>query len=689
MNKNTVIFSKGFVVAPDNGQDNKIMVSTVNSELMQMGFMLTQDAFEALSKSDPSFIVKWIEEVMEYLRHYLPKGNEYKMLHSGFPTSVMDMEIEELYFKAILHYWSEGTLYFEDKVTEKYSFEHVKYNMIKSGTQEDFKNIFKSLAQVNTALTPKDFAVIEWYIKNGEEYNMPSDIPFKENLCMLAGLGIDVPVKTATDVLRIAAYLSHGDSSLILPPKKVKESTWSRRLIENPERKLKRFKLSKSQRRIVMSLLNKVLISNKSASSEMKERHKMWNKLAHHIHPSDYAEDYTFAAIALRAMNSSDKAFKSIKTFYSRLAEATTLAQKLKVLQHKPGILARKLNELILKHPHQIDKIFYQFEMVGEKISNKVLFELWTYFEGRTKAEPNRKVFVKGARRATPLPQLPVISEDVVDSFKATIWRILSNKAKALPSLGITWIDPNLKKIPLPTNMRTLSDSLHVTIRGQRNPLIVEKKVLRFYLFWTAGVDLDLSCVMLSKDGDQDRCSYSRLRPHPAFFHSGDVIPYRTGKHAEYIDINISSAAKDYDYGLMTVHNFAGGKLNDVGALAGFMERDRAESDKTWRPDTVSNAFNFNGTGSNVALILIDFKTKEWMLIDMDMAGTPMASSTNILEFVTGLSEDPKVSVYDLLKLHAEARGKIVGEENIEDAETLFNFDDFSKSYEEIVKYMI
>ena len=688
MNKNSITFSKGFLVAPNNEQDNRIMVSTVNSELMQMGFMLTQDAFEALSKADPSFIVKWIEEVIEYLKHYLPEGNEYKMLHSGFPKSVMAASIEELYFKSILHYWSEGTLYFEDDVTKEYKFEHVKYHMIKAGTQEDFKNIFKNLAQVNTALTPKDFKVIEWYVKNGQEYNMPSDIPFKENLCMIAALGIEVPVKTATDVLRIASYLSYGDSSLILPPKKVKGSTWSRTMIANPERRKFRFKLSKPQRKIIMNLLNK-LAGKQSTWEEMKERYKMWNKLAHHLHPSDYTVDYPEAAKALRAMNSSTKEFKEIRTFFSKLEGADTLSKKLKILQWKPGVLARKLNELLLKHSHQTAKIFNQFEAIGDRISNKVLFELWTYFENRVKQNPNRTVFIKGARKPIPLPTLPPIKEDIIIAFKETIWRILFTKAKKLPSLGATYIDPELKKIPLPTNMRTLSDSLHVTIRGQRNPLMIEKKVLRFYLFWTQGVDLDLSCVMLANDGSSTRCSYSYLRPHPAFTHSGDVIPHHQGKHAEYIDIHLDEAAKAYKYGLMTVHNFDGGKLNDTGALAGFMERDTPESNKTWRPDTVANAFNFGGTGDNVALVIIDFETKEWMLVDMDLKGVPMASATSIKEYVDAIATEPEVSVYDLLKLHAEARGKIISEESIEEAETLFNFDDFKESYEETIKYML
>jgi len=680
LNKNLVAFRKGFLVCPDDSQNNRVLVATINAELMKLGYILNEEAFNCLCKSNEKFIKVWAKDVIDFLTDFMGIDHTYKPLHSGFPESLMEMSDFEMYFKAILHYWSGGTLVYEDEnIKKEYIFESCKFNPIACKSENDFLNIFKDLAQVNTALTPEDFSIIEWFAKIYGKFTMPKEIPFKENLCMLAALRLDVPVKTSTDVLRIAAYLSHGHSDLILPPNKIKESSWSRTLVSNPLRNDYKFKLTNSQKRYVLSLLEKV-----ANSAEMKEKHKMWNKLAHCIHPTKYENKFPKAVKALRNMNSSTSDFTSIKTFNSKV-ENTDYTGKIELLKTRPGILARKLNELFIKYPQHHTEILNSFIEVGDKISNKVLFELYTYFQKRNEVNENRQIVVKGSRKATPLPTLVPLSGYLIDAVNKAIWTILFNKFAKLDPLGKVYLDEELKKIPCPTNMRTLNPSLKPTVRGQRVPLDVNKKVIRFYLFWTAGIDFDLSCTFLSKSGDKNYCSFRNMRPHPSVQHSGDLIPHSPGEYAEYIDIETDKVP--YKYGLMTVCNFRGGKLSDAGVKCGFMERDTKTSGTAWLPKTVTNAFSVDIEAQNAALILIDFETKEWILVDMDLDGIPVATGKEFDNYVKQLAELPKVSAYDILKLHTEARGSIVTE--IEDADVVFKYEDFSKEYSEIIKYML
>ena len=671
MNKNEIAFKRGLIICPTNFGKNTELVNQVVANLMEYGYTLDTAAYEELSECDSTYIVEWHKDIINYLTQMLGSDKFKPLKYQDFNTQLNSM---------MSRYYSEEHLKFYENTEEDfyYTFEYSKMEEIKYGTEGDFLKIFQDLTQVNTALTTKDFETVEWFIKDYKSWKMPSNIPFKENLCMIAALGVDVPIKTSTDVLRIAAYLSFGDSTLILPPRRIKESAWSNTMVTNPEYKKVHFKLTEAQKRYIIELLEKV-----ANPSEMKERYKRWGKLAHHIHLTRFAEEFPKAVSALRLMNSGNPEFKSLKTFNGEVEGGITIEAKLAVLSKRPGMLARRLNEFILRYPLRLNSTLRAFRKTGSKISNKVLFELYTYFQGRLKLNESREVFTPGARKATPLPTLPVLSEEVVNEISDIIFTILLTKFEKKESLGKVYLDERLKDIPLPTNMRSLSDSLAVIVRGTRMPLTVEKKVIRLYLYWTAGIDLDLSCSFIGEDGEHAYCSYSRVSPHSSIQHSGDIIPRQEGEYAEYIDVDITTP---FRYGLMTVNNYEGGTLDDKGAKAGIVTRDSKESGLTWLPKTVENSFILQGSG-RVAIAIIDFKTKEYVVVDRDIEGIPISTSGDINAYIMKLVETPKVSVYDLLKMHMDVRGTEV--ELLEEADTKFLLEDFNTNYTNTVKYML
>jgi hypothetical protein len=509
---------------------------------------------------------------------------------------------------------------------------------------------------------------------------MPSEIPLKENLCSLAALNIDVPVKTSTDVLRIAFYFSNKEADLIIPPKKIKEYySW----IDNPERETKKFKLNGSQKRIIMKLLNKV-----AYKPEMKERHKMWNKLAHHIHPTRYEYEFPEAVNALRAMNSSTTAFKKTKTFNSLVTNAPDLYSKLELLKKRPGIFARQLNELLSKHNNLT--VLTAFQECGIKISNKVLFELYTYYEKRA-ADIPRKVFVPGAKKPVELTSLPKLSANKISEIQEIILDILYQKFEELTPLNKVYLDENLKKIPVPTNMKTLEDSLTPVIRGQRNPIDLDKRYALLYCCWDGSTDLDFTVSILGQDNSICKVGYggSDKSFDNTILFSGD----NTGDHAhnsELISVDLENTSAKYILAQVNVYANRSEDSNAFkgsNASLGIMARDDVLQSTHWQPKTVQFAMNPTVNAKSLHAFMLDVEAKEWILIDEVGSSRQVSTGDAVLKYIKEISKSPKFSVYDLLLMHTNARGELVPE--IEEADQVFMFDDFSKDYTETIKYML
>ena len=690
LTKNTIALQKGLVIAPNDGMDNRIAVATVQAHLMEWGYMLDQDAFAELGKSDLSFIKTFNDESILYLKEILGGKHNYVPLYKNFPDEVMSKTDYELIFNLMLHYWTNGAWEPTEVEFERpIKFEDIKYNMISYGTSDMFSQIFTNLVSINQSLTPQDLAVVKWFVVNeGENLVFPKQIPFKENLCTLAGMGIEgLPVKTPTDVLRIAAHLSGGDISLPkVPYKQVRMNRWSSSRIENPARENFKFrKFSRKERRYLLSLLE----NTNCNVSEMTLKDQRWVRLGEILHPSEYKNKYPKAAGAFYKIRNT-----KVKSWYSKLNEAFAkdLESGLKVLSQRPGEFSRRIDWLVRTNPKQVNLIIGYLSEALKGTSNKVLFEVYTHFEKRMDPVTNRSIMVKGSRRRTQLPNLPALSSDLIEGIHSKLFETLKGKFSTLDSLGNCWIDEELKKIPLPTNMRNMNFSNKPAVRGQRIPFDnKETNTIRPYLHFTknsSGMTIDLS-VNLIGDGVRGKVvDWSRQKAGDFCVHSGDSW-VRTGPCAEYVDINIDSALKaGYQYVLVQLNNYNSSPELCNENYFGIMERKYPKSNKLWLPETTTNAHIINDLKSKVNCAVIDLKNKEYIMIDEDAGSTTSlnVTSTNDIKQVEELVKLPKVSVYDLILLHVEARGRQVTlDQNVD---TYFKFEDFSKSYEETGKWM-
>lgn len=680
------------------GDHVELLVHTVQAELMNLGYMLDSAGILYLVTESRENIIRFHDEAIAYLK-YIKGDGDYRPLYDGFPQQVMEMSESELFANAIRHYWSNGewvpNAYTQAKPT---AFEHPSYKVLRPCSEAEFNRIFTDILSVNQSITPMDKEVVKWFISSYPRswiaLNLPKEIPFKENLCFLLGIdGAPGVEYTYTDILRTATYLSDGDVSLATNT---------------------RFRLTNQQRALIMHLLSwKTLRNNREGQEfldsleDLKKHRNKWLALFNHIHADSKRFRKPEYANAQRVVELLRFHADKIHTWNAKI-ENLEFCVKLHELSKKPGELARRLNSLLLKA--QGKKIFANtraesaedvvvswFKSVAHKISNKVLFELYTYFEGRREDQKQRTVFIKGARKPVKLNPLEALPKGVVDKLHDIILAAVKGKLFAWPKLGKVIIDEKLKNIPLPTNMRSISETDTPVVRGTRMPINVDHtKTVRFYVHWKderGTEDLDLSATLLGM-GQRITVSWNGLYKlggnECLVAHSGDVR-YRKGDCAEYIDINIKELRKQgFRYVLVDVRNFEGRSMKSLNPAFGYMEREHPESNKTWIPNTVAASWRLQSEAKACIAVMIDLETMEYIPLDIDSNSiTATGDTESLLTAMRMYMEPPKLSAHDLVMWHAEARGAEVVEQAEEGEEvTHFRFEDFAGSYIETLKLM-
>lgn len=686
-------------------EPNSMYAYTVQAELMQLGVMLDERSLSRLMLQTCEGIIRYHNEVIPYLK-YIKGDGDYRPLYDGFPQQVMEMSDMELFINAIRHYASHGqwvpNSYTQAKPT---AFEHPNYKMLRPCSEGEFNRIFTDILSVNQSITPMDKEVVKWFLENGVCI-YPTEIPFKENYCMvLSMLNIEdgIPYSyTYTDILRVAVYMSGGDISLSGNTK---------------------FRLTNKQRSRIMTLLemksSRELVGQAFLDSleDLKKHRNKWLALFNHIHADSKCFRKPAYANAQRVVELLRFHADKIHTWNAKV-ENLKFGEKLYELSKRPGELARRLNALLLEakgkkifantriDPAE-DVVVSWFRSVAHKISNKVLFELYTYFEGRREDQKQRTVFIKGARKPVKLEPLEKLPKEIVDRVQAVILDAVKSKFAAWPKMGKVLIDEKLKNIPLPTNMRSISETDKPVVRGTRMPINVDHtKVVRFYVHWkdaSGNEDLDLSATFLGM-GKKTHVSWNtnynlvvqdiRTRKlmtetHVAV-HSGDVR-HRKGDCAEYIDIDIKNALRcGFRYVLVDVRNYNGGSMKSVNPAFGYMEREHPEANTAWVPNTVAASWRLQSEAIACLAVMIDLETMEYIPLDIDSHSiTATGDADAILIAMQMYMEPPKLSVRDLVMWHVAARGGEVVTETTEGEEVQhFRFEDFAGSYIETLKLM-
>jgi hypothetical protein len=696
----------GMIISPANAsEDNMQLAASLQAELMNLGFILNEEAFQSICHASRGWITSYYNAIIPALRKQMGADRNYRAFYVNFPTQVMEMSELGLFLNAVIHYLSAGTWEPPQELKDRgIHFEKTEFKVVKRGTEDEFNRIFTKLVSINQSLTENDKATVDWFITNRrEQLVLPAAIPFKETLCTLAAEGIDVPVKTPTDVLRIAVHLSGGDISLpALPTVTVKNinrgyGTWFfERLKESQAAARETFKFKKFKRDTRRRLVTMLSKTNMDVA-EMQRHLGRWLRLGEILHPSEFKQ-FPQVTEAFRLLRNQHSPSTKIRTFAAQvtLAFRENWHKGVDVLVSRPGEFARRLDWMLRTPIHESSYVLDAFARCGDKISMKVLFELWNHFEARSRPGSPRTIIIKGKKsKMKEIPALPPLDPKTVVAVKDTIVSLIKRNLSKLPPIGKVWIDERLKEVPIPFAMRSVNTAVKTYVRGTRIPFRSDAKVIRPFIHWFdehGEEDLDLSVGLFNAELQPvTHISFTNLREQAlGCCHSGD-IRRRKGACAEYVDIPIEQCLKgSVRYALVQVHNYQQRPMHSLKeCVFGLMERENAVAGEIFIPKTISNCMGLANESSTVMVCILDLLEKKYIWADIE-ASRAMAvyenTSQKSAEVLRSLINNTKMSVYDLLLLHAEARGSVVASKDA--AKVVFNWEDFVTDYSKVASYM-
>lgn len=674
MNKVNISLKKlnGIIISQpsfdDIQADNRQLVYSLNAEMMRLGFVLSHKLMDGLISLPKDKLEKLSKKIITCLKKLKGDDVRYNPMYPNFPQQVMDMSEIELYFNALMHYWSKGTWKPESvNLPREFELENTKFREIKLVSEDDFAGLFTILLNSNDSLSKEDTDIVQWFLSNYSDLKYPDSIPYKETLCIIAkdvlskGGDIRPLIKTATDLLRVITHISDGDVSLT----------------ENTKFK----SLPRRLRKQLVGILENVI------NEEDIQRHRnKWGKLFHNLHVGEYSEKVRRIANKVRSNKRLETTASRVQCAIDDDSPVTAAV----LLKSRPGEFARRLDHL-LRVPvlfGDATSILNHFCSIMDKISTRVLMQLKGHFQARD-ADANRVVFPKGStQKAQLIPGCGIeLDLDIVIALIDKIDDVLEKRFAGLKPLGKVWIDERLKKCPLPMQQRSSSNGLDIVARGTRLPIEGDKNTLRLFIYWI-GQDIDLSATLHDEDFNMiEHIAYTNLKSHKYnACHSGDIVQAPKGA-SEFIDITMDKAFENgIRYVIMNVLVYAGPNFDEhKKCYAGWMTRSKPKSNEIYDPKTVMSKVDLASASKNVIPVIFDLKTKEAIWCDLVtksnitwngyLVGNNVEANKASIEQVLKaiLSLDNKPTLHGLLSLHAKARGVVV--EKRKEADIVFGLE--------------
>jgi hypothetical protein len=656
---------------PDGAGNTPLNVlATLQKNLESFGFLLGDEVIAALKALSPPQVDAFYQRLVKELRAMVGAHRPFTPMYPNFPAQVMAMTEAELYFRALVHYLTQQLPAFKAREREPLA-DQPPCRVIRLGARADFETIFTLLANAKSPFSPQDQEDMKWFVaqyRDGVRRLLPEAIPCKENLAFLGaelirnvsdgGAILDGHVKTATDVLRLAAALSGGDVSLATACKFGK--------FRRPER----------------ALLLGWIERAESRTEDMLRWRGRWVRLAERLHPGEYAKRFPKAAAAFDVIRNG----RPFATFNGRIE--TGLLRKdtdavLDLLDARPGELARRLDHL-MRISADAAAVAGRFRACADKVSTPVLLQVLTHFRRRGEPAPLRAFFPKGnvAKVYATRELLPPLPAGQAAELAFVCEQALLHRFSKLPALGPCFLDERLKTYLVPFSQRSASKTLRTLVRGSRLPLPA-CTTLRFFVWWRNGksrTDIDLSAVMYDGEfGFVSTLAYYNLKDFGAH-HSGDIVDAPNGA-AEFIDVDIPRCReRGVRYVGMVLNSYTEQPYCDLPeCFAGWMARVSPNSGEIFEPKTVVDKVDVASATRICLPAAFDLASGEVIWTDIALAGSPRFAN-NVHNNLSGVSlmlramaQLRKTDLHTLFGLHVQARGKRVADP--EAAQTVFAVD--------------
>lgn len=671
------------------GEKNKQIVATMNKNIEVFGYTMSEALFDKLVHMKVKNREVVYDALVNGLKELTGADKVYNPMYPNFPESVMEKDDFELYFNAIVHYWSFGTLLpYEEKEERVPLFNTAKVKVLEAGSFDNLNDIFNNLCASKTSLSKSDVNDMI-FILNSAKVTLPDEMPFKENaacVCrLLVDTGVDTDgslckkyVKTATDVLRLVTAMSDGDVSLA-------ENTKFRNL-------------KRSERRIIMNLL----AGCGNAAEDMNRYAGRWIRVGEKLHPGEFAknERYTKVVQAFGVIRNDGK----IQSFAGKVDAAVASGDVntvVSLLKKRPGEFARRVDFLLRTFDKDADRktVIMGFASVAKDVSSTVLLQVREHFINKLNGSDDMRVFFPKGNLARSYyvknDKTETIPEDAMKMVIAVCESALVNIYGNREFLGKVYIDEALKNYTVPFSLRSAGKTMTAVSRGSRIAIDNSAKIIRPFIWWTNTkddiIDVDLSVAVFADDWNcLEHVSYSNLKSSRfGICHSGDITnggPVDGEGVAEFIDLDIEKAlSAGARYAVFNVYNFSNENFSKMEHAAfGFMTRNDMKIGEIFEPSTVKQRMDLASATTTCIPVIFDLKERVFVWCDMALTadhvragygGINMESNLpSVVVTCKAMVDIKKPNLYDLFTFNATARGVIT--DNPDEADIRFGLDD-------------
>ena len=645
-NRITFLHHRG-IVPPSPAKEGEMAVEkrfvcTANMKLLEYGYVMAYDLFEACCKATHTAFLEVWSELYGFITEDSKAISKTSPIWPDFPNDAMEASLVELYIVNYLNYLSGGT-WTPDSDPSRFckglDRDHLPAaKQIPACTEDE---IYRYLVQSVTGkapLSPDEQNTVKMLLSDsGEEFldkvmslMKDKDIPCKENLALYVSYIIHRPdrksqkcflnFKSATDVLRLAAAMSGQDVSLAKAP---------------------RFRsFTRAERRELLGLLEHV-----EKDEGFALRPEQFKRLGEKLHPGEYAKYFPENKAIFDKVRNGIK----IETYNSKLQELMKPPVNAELLTAhlmlRPGMFARYLDFALrsCKDAAAMEDVLFRFISVCKSVEPRVLVQLINHFRNSNNPVQLATGKANGAASKVLDREVEPIPEDICNRVARDIFNQLWQVLRAEDTEPkCVYLDPacHCNDIVFPDNPRQISSSLRSAACGSRTRL-PEGNVLRAFLYWKAsfeteawdGVDLDLS-VAFYGDEKVNFVFYGNPKVESlGAIHSGDRRSSGKNGAVEYVDFDIKKCLQNgIRYAAMVVNSYTGEKFSEMDtAFCGVMVRDGMTGEQ-FEPATVKDRFALTTESGQLVMAVVDLQKRELIMVDRTVAGS-LAYSNVITDY--------------------------------------------------------
>lgn len=615
---------------------SKNILATIVANLVYYGFTLSKEAFDVLETLDETTVKEWWKRLEPAIKEYTgdSKNMDKFVVYKNFPQEVLDMSQAQYWFNQICMYWGVPNKYFTEEAVERESMmEKMNLKVLHLVKNGSIQNVLNTLLKSPAKWTPIQYDSVYLLVTQEELAVDITKIPFKENMVKLVSAifeeGIEIKLKSATDILRLATGLSDGDVSFVA--------------------KTKFKKFSRNERKQLLAMLE----SSTNLAEDMMRYKGKWKRLMYALHPGDYANQFPGVCEAYNALYNG-----KIITFNSQVESGilNKLDSVLDLLKSRPGEFMRRLNKVISVFDKKGADAFVS---ILDKLTVAQLLKIEKYVEGA-----NVRVY------STVAPKGNWTKLQILDSNAKMPTDIKKNLLSAIRNEVATRVGAIVGSVNLQDSadfvkLQTNGSELAPYGRGTVFPIPDNVKFIRTASYWenksNGNTWFDNGWNFFGENWEvKGTCSWDRSSfAHNSAIFSGDPTNSKEmdGKACQMIDLYLDKLAEaGVRYAVWNILCYSGVKFSQAtDVFAALQWGEEKQKGKLFEPSRCQLAFPLEGDSLTKYIAYIDIKDRTLVYMDANLRGNVRSACTNekvlaesMPAFVEYLNSLP--SVYDLFK---------------------------------------